>query len=157
VPKPPALSCAHMDEYGTAHRTAQRLHGLSPLHAAAHLHAHDVPLAGTRMDRVIGNASAVSAFCSHPPITFCPNSSLTCVACPPVLTLRSLAFCGLSRPCRGLVWRAASYAYALLSVFLSRCWTSHAHTRTLRAQGRLSEDYRANRKYCIHTSRLSAW
>ena len=33
-------------------------------------------------------------------------SGHTCVACPPVLTLSSLAFCGLSRPCRGLVWRA---------------------------------------------------
>ena len=85
-------------------------------------------------------------------------SGHTCVACPPVLTLRSLAFCGLSRPCRGLVWRAASYAYALLSVSLSRCWTSHVHTRTLHAQGRLSEDYRLQSKqeHCIHTSRLSA-
>ena len=88
-------------------------------------------------------------------------SGHTCVACPPVLTLRFLAFCGLSRPCRGLVWRAASYAYALLSVFLSRCWTSHAHTRTLRAQGRLSEDhratghYRANRTLHSHISSLS--
>ena len=74
-------------------------------------------------------------------------SGHTCVACPPVLTLRFLAFCGLSRPCRGLVWRAASYAYALLTC-PSPCYSVGPltqHTRTLRAQGRLSEDYRANR------------
>jgi hypothetical protein len=44
-----------------------------PLHIR---NAHGVPLAGTRMDRAFGNVSALSAFCSHPPITSCPNSSL---------------------------------------------------------------------------------
>ena len=61
------------------------------------------------------------------------------------LILRSLAFCWLSRPCRGS---------GVLPPMRMRCCPSPCHsvgpltqhTCTPRAQGRLSEDYRANKK-----------